>query len=140
MFEVQYAPTVQQRRDNWSRETVRALRRKVANLKAELARQAMGTPYGRGRLGKWRQQAVTALNRVARLEATTVRMAEELAWYRERLETIVRHADVHLEQPDRWGGPAHGLSGIRDLARRTLEQPLFPREQARQQQPGRGEE
>ncbi|HVQ45115.1 MAG TPA: hypothetical protein VMT30_09250 [Candidatus Saccharimonadia bacterium] len=120
------APVIVQRRDNWSRETVRSLRRKVRNLKAELSRQAMGTPYGQGRLGKWRQQAVVALARVTRLEAATIRQAEELAWYRHRLETIADLASMHLEQPDRWGGLTHGLLGIRDMARHTLEQPLFP--------------
>ena len=128
LLAVQRPSSVQtvQRRDKHARDMVRALRGKVRNLKTELQRQAMGTPYGKGRLAKWRKEHALATAKAARLEATTIRMAHELAWYRERLAMIVRTADGHLADTGCFGGTAAGLDGARLLAQAALDHPLYP--------------
>lgn len=79
-----------QRRDNWSRETVRSQKRKLKNLRRELLIQAEGrqsrvrVASERGR----RQGLGEAKVIVRRIEDTLSLMAQQQAWYRDRFKHI----------------------------------------------------
>lgn len=121
---------MQQHRDNWSRETVKSLRKRVRNLRAELTIQAGA--YGKYRelygrqIGGYRRGKMESDVKVRRIEETLSRMAQQNAWYREQfvyLERLLRSPDWRrraLASPDSY------LDAVAWLAGAAVARPIYP--------------
>lgn len=101
------AARIVQRRDNWSRETVRSLRRKLRNVKAEMGRHDAGRARGRG----WFWGQIKQLREQISLltvERDQVRAALHAAERREvGLQKSIRRIVSFMEDaPELWGNPA----------------------------------
>jgi hypothetical protein len=119
---------VAQRRDNWSRETVRSQRRKLRNLRAELLKQTeprkkdRARAYDRGMAAGMRDGAI----KVERIEETLSLMAQQQAWYRDRFRYI-----ASLLRSSDWRGRAVAsldlcMDSLAWLAEDANRQPMFP--------------
>jgi hypothetical protein len=124
LLSVQRPASVQivQRRDNWSRETVRSLRRKVCNLKAQIEARNLGikerdriASYWINQAGYWRRKHTDGFGEMSaeqyrmtqRMADLTVALAAvnvELAEYRAALqaERDARLAAADTTTPGRW--------------------------------------
>lgn len=109
---------------------MRSLRRKVKNLRNELAIQADAyAKYRRlywSQLGGYRRGKAESDAKVRRIEDTLTLMAQQQAWYRERFDhiaSLVRSDDWRRRAMERPG--AH-FDAIAWLAEDANRQPMFP--------------
>lgn len=125
MFEVEHAPSVQQRRDNWSRDQVRALRRKVKNLRAELRIQNQALRRGKRQAEEHYRRLQAGHRSYCQhrnlANVTLNRLAEENAWYRQQIKSV---ADT-IEYSEKTHKQTR-LGDVLFLLRWTLDHPLFP--------------
>lgn len=77
-----------QRRDNWSRDQVKSLRRKVKNLRAELLIQAKHRQWKDKRYWDGRGLCERLIYRNKRLESLLVELLEENQWLRQQAAFI----------------------------------------------------
>lgn len=121
---------VVQRRDNWSKDQIRSLRRRVRNLRSELAIQAGAyrdyRKRHRGEFGGYRRGRMESDVKVRRIEDTLSLMAQQQAWYRDRfayIAQLVRSEDWQARAKE---SPESYFSAIAWLAEDATRQPKYP--------------
>lgn len=118
--------TSTQRRDTWSREQVRALRKKTKNLRNELVIQAKARAWREKKYRDAQKLAMQLTYRNQRLEKLLVQLLEQNQSMRESLEYFANL----ITAPD-WRARAHKspesyYDGVAHLARRLPNPSLYP--------------
>lgn len=129
MFEVTYAPkVVQRRRDKHGHDSIVSLRRRLRNVRRELLKQAayrepaIKQAFQRG----FRKGVAAGDLKTKRIEDTLSLMAQQQAWYRDRLKYI-----ADLVRSEDWRRRATGqldtyLDSVAWLAEDGTKQPMLP--------------